>query len=332
MAYHGASYYIFFATDPKLALEEISFDLKELLADVMDLFREKVREKGLELQLSFLENIPSRLLSDPSRLRQILINLIGNAIKFTEKGGIEVKVEGHESSDSTFHVKIQVIDTGVGISAEAMGQLFQPFSQADNTHTRRYGGTGLGLALSQRLAAALNGKVEITESQVGQGSTFAFTFNANLDDKDKKLGSSAGSGKNSEKSLLTGTRILFADDSSDNALLAERILTKRGATVVIATNGVEAVELAGSRDFDLILLDIQMPYMDGYQALRLLRLEGYKRPIIAVTAHAMSHEIKQTLDAGFDANITKPLDQSVLINTLEVWLSKNGIRRRVLSS
>ncbi len=310
----------------KLDMEKIDFSFFDLLDEVLDLFRERARSKGIYLRIYMGEHIPSRICSDPTRIRQIFINVVGNAVKFTDEGGITIQVTAHPEKDKTIKFKVAIRDTGVGVSLEQKERLFQPFSQADNTTTRKYGGTGLGLVLSQRLANALGGKVTIDDPEEGRGTIFTISFIAELTQENHTRNSAIKTQAKTEESenrALHGVRILVADDSIDNQFLVHRILTNNGAVVEAAKNGLEAFKQALNGNFDIILMDIQMPQMDGYEATRSLREAGYKKPIIALTAHAMAEEKARTRAAGCDGHLTKPLNTKDLVETISLFLKIN---------
>ncbi|MBC7456730.1 MAG: response regulator, partial [Bdellovibrionaceae bacterium] len=274
--------------------------------------------------------IPDRVFSDPSRIRQMLINVVGNAVKFTASGGVTIEVTANEKIGEKTLFIILVRDTGVGLNDEQKERLIQPFMQADNSTTRKYGGTGLGLALSKRLANAIGGDIFIEDNQTNQiGCTFGITFAAALPKLiATQVKTTEEAPKNKEKSsqLLSGIRVLLADDSSDNQVLVGLVLRKQGATVDSAKNGVEAFKMGMTGSFDIVLMDIQMPEMDGYEATRALRDAGFKKPIIALTAHAMAEERARTLAAGCDGHLTKPLNQNELIETIKRLTSHNKIK------
>ena len=308
----------------KLEVEQVEFSLLDLVDDVMDLFRERTRAKGIYLRAHLGKETPDRIISDPTRLRQILINIVGNAIKFTNEGGVTVDVVGTSGSDANLKFKVIVRDTGIGMVAEQSHRIFQPFMQADNTTTRKFGGTGLGLALSKRLANALKGDVVIESSQPELGSTFLVTFEAAV----PSIGHSARpkeSHRIYKDAVLLGLKILVADDSNDNLLLVSRILGKQGAGVVTARNGLEAFRLSLAGKYDLVLMDIQMPEMDGYEATRSLRDAGFKKPIIALTAHAMAEERARSYAAGCNGHLTKPLDENELVQMILSNVSRKDL-------
>jgi len=313
-----------------------------ILAEVMLLMRVRAEAKGLSLQLRFDGPMPQTILTDPVRLRQILVNLVGNAIKFTETGGVRVvaRVEGRELPKPKF--VCEVIDTGVGMTAEQMAHLFQPFQQADASTSRKFGGTGLGLAISKRLAGLLRGDITVT-SQPGEGSAFVLTIDpgplADVPFQDQpseavsSLPPKTSVRREQPTKSLAGRRILLAEDGIDNQRLICLLLKKAGAEVTAVENGQLAVEKAmaasssgeerrGGLDgpFDLILMDMQMPVMDGYEATRQLRARGYSGPIIALTAHAMADDRQKCLDAGCDDYLSKPIDRATLIGKIAVMV------------
>jgi CheY-like chemotaxis protein len=302
----------------KLEVEQIEFSFLDLIDDVMDLFRERTRAKGIFLRAHTSRNIPTRIISDPTRLRQILINVVGNAVKFTDSGGVTLDADAVLNDRNETEFQIHVCDTGIGVSEEEQGRLFKPFVQADNSTTRKFGGTGLGLALSKRLASALGGDVRVRTNSPKPGSTFTVSFIVKIATKSAIAAPVSAKPKLASGSahLLDGIRVLVADDSEDNLLLITLMLTRFGATVETADNGVQAFHTGIAGNFDIILMDIQMPEMDGYEATRSLREAGFKKPIIALTAHAMAEERARTKAAGCDGHLTKPLNQDELIETV----------------
>ncbi len=303
----------------KLEIEKIEFSLFDLMDEVTDIFRERTKAKGIYLRAHIEKNVPARIISDPTRLRQIFINIVGNAVKFTEKGGVQIEVQVKNQNAKFAEFVIEVRDSGIGLTAEQRTHLFKPFVQADNSTSRKFGGTGLGLALSRRLAKALNGDITIENLLQQQGCTFRISFNADLAVPETAQPRVAETifGKDVETNLkLRGIHILLADDSSDNQFLVSHMLSKHGAIVDTADNGLEAYRKAIKGGFDLVLMDIQMPVMDGYESTRNLREAGFKKPIVALTAHAMAEERARTKAAGCSGHLTKPLDQVELVNTI----------------
>jgi PAS domain S-box-containing protein len=303
----------------KLEIEHFEFSFLELIDDVMDVFRESTRAKNIFLRTNLNGAIPPRIISDPTRLRQILLNIVGNAVKFTDVGGVTIEVVCDFMDEHRCALKLLVKDTGVGISSDQQQRLFEPFMQADNSTTRKFGGTGLGLVLSRRLANALGGDVNVEESESNTGSTFIVSFLADIPHATHI--SSSNTGTTNEMDLegnvsLEHLRVLVADDSAENQTIVHLFLKKYGAIVETAVNGREAVKMGISGQYDIILMDIQMPEMDGYEATRALREAGFKKPIVALTAHAMAEERARSQAAGCNAHVTKPLDRSELIHTI----------------
>lgn len=298
----------------KLDVENVPFSLRALMIDAIDLFRDKTKEKKISLALEIDQAVPTAISSDPTRLRQILVNLIGNAVKFTDQGGIRVQVRSKTIDDGRAEIAIEVHDTGIGIAPEQKARLFEPFTQADNSTTRRFGGTGLGLALSQRLSRAISGEIAISDFKEGQGTTFILTFKTQLANIEKLNFTTNELPRNTQS--LKGISILVVDDSPDNQFLITRLLTRHGASVDTASDGLDGYHKALLQSFDVILMDIQMPNMDGYQAKQALDKAGYERPVIALTAHAMSDERAKTSTAGFAGHLTKPLIASQLLQTV----------------
>jgi PAS domain S-box-containing protein len=306
----------------KMEIERVSINLMETVNDIAALLNLEATGKGIQLNVYSDPLIPKSIKTDPTRLRQILFNVVGNAIKFTQKGSVNVKIG--RGSDPT-QIEFTIQDTGTGIAAEQAKRLFSPFTQADVTTTRKFGGTGLGLVLSKKLANALGGDAQLTQSQLGTGSTFIITIeHGQSDDKflanaqtDENRPAKVQTPRNFDKvGELTGQTILVVDDSPDNLALVKWILKMAGANVVTANNGREGIEKAISENVSTVLMDLQMPGMDGYEATRELRKQGFIRPIIALTAHAMKEERKRCLESGFNEHITKPIDKKNLIQLL----------------
>lgn len=297
----------------RILVEKVDFSLTKLLEDVTSLLQIQAESKGLRLSLSKAPDLPTRICTDPLRLRQILINMIGNAIKFTEKGGVEVKAEYCETPHGQLCFLIQ--DTGMGIDAEQADRLFEPFVQVDESMARKFGGTGLGLFLSRKLARLLGGDVELESSQLGQGSTFRISIEAAPAQKDVSE-INAEATENLLKTLprqnrLRG-RILVVEDSPDNQTLIQAFLQNENVDIEVANNGREGVELAQTTPYDLILMDIQMPVMDGFEAIHHLRQQGYRGHVVALTAHGMKGDRERCLGQGFDDYLCKPISRQAL--------------------
>ncbi len=295
-----------------------------IIEDVLSMLRVRAHEKGLLLTSCIDDAAPGVILTDPLHLRQILLTLVGNAIKFTEKGGVDIRLSKAPGSPRT--LRFEVRDTGIGIAPEAISQLFRPFTQADSSASRRYGGMGLGLSISRKLAELLGGDIAI-QSEPGKGSVFTLTITPSIPPPevqhpttasaaDELSPTSVGAPSSESAPPLTGVRILVAEDGRENQYLITHHLNRAGATVTIAENGRLAIEATCSAvppKFDLILMDMQMPEMDGYTATRVLRGRGYTLPIIALTAHAMTGDREKCLAAGCSDYATKPIDKAVLI-------------------
>ncbi|MBX3041949.1 MAG: PAS domain-containing protein, partial [Bdellovibrionaceae bacterium] len=307
----------------RLDIERIPVDLNSVLEDAFSAGAFKAREKGLTFETSWVGPAPSTIVTDPTRFRQILINLLGNAVKFTEKGSIQARMRAYQASGKEM-LEIEVRDTGIGLSLEQQKRIFEPFMQADGSINRKYGGTGLGLALSRRLSRVLGGDLVLRESKENEGSSFMFTVPYELPMREGSGALEKGKGADvaPQSQLLSGRKILIVDDAPDNQVLVSRYLSRAGAVFETAENGNVAVQKAMSGDFDLILMDIQMPVMDGLQALKALKSKNYSRPIVALTAHALKSERERCLSAGFDEYLTKPIDRVLLIQVLGKILNR----------
>ena len=287
---------------------KVETQFEELLADVATHMRQAAEAKGLSFFLKELSPLPQMLFTDPIRLRQILINIVGNAIKFTATGSVSVALKA-EHEDNKLHVLVS--DTGKGITAEEAAMIFNPFTQTDASYTRLYGGTGLGLDLARRLAKALGGNVVLIKSKPGEGSVFEITVA--LEGVSYKPLAGSVLQAHPELSKLEGVHVLLAEDSPDNQFLVKKYLTQVGAAVDIANDGEEAVAMAQAGDYDLVLMDRSMPKLDGYAATAQLRSAGYLKPIIALTAHAMQGEAERSHRAGCSAYVSKPVKMNDLI-------------------
>jgi signal transduction histidine kinase len=300
-----------------------------LVEDAVALLRVRARPKGLELNASYDFPLPRAIQTDPVRLRQILLNIVGNAVKFTPKGRVDVRV-CRRGARLVFEVR----DTGIGITAEQMPRLFRPFSQADSSTTRRFGGTGLGLAISDRLASILGGELSVA-STPGHGSTFTLTLPctgadaltvATLEEALAVPETPAHAPGDAE--LALPGRILLAEDCTDNQRLLTLWLTRAGAHVELARDGNQAVEMArralehtpDARRYDLILMDMQMPELDGVGATLRIRAHGYRGPIVALTAQSAPDERERMLRAGCDDFIAKPVPRERLLTTCKAWI------------
>ncbi|MCB9879258.1 MAG: response regulator [Planctomycetes bacterium] len=290
----------------KMVVEHAACDPRKLLAEVESLLRQKATGAGLTLRTSCSEAVPAQVRSDRLRLRQILVNLVGNAVKFTERGTVEVVMDHDAIAEQLI---IDVRDTGIGMTAEQLTRVFQPFEQADVSTTRRFGGTGLGLAISLQLAQALGGDL-VAESELGAGSCFRLTIHAPALRDVTPTCTAAQLTPTPE----LGARVLLVEDGRDNQRLIQHLLRRVGCSVEIAENGQQCLDRLRAPDtaFDLVLMDMQMPVMDGLTATRTLRRSGYKLPIVALTANALATDELACQEAGCDAFLSKPIDRALM--------------------
>lgn len=332
----------------RMTVESVAVDPRHLIQDVLSLMRVKAVAKGIALSAIFETPIPSPIYSDPVRLRQILVNLVGNAIKFTELGSVRMSVGFNRSSNT---LSIAVEDSGIGMTSRQVEHLFEAFQQADQSTTRRFGGSGLGLNISKRLAEMLGGDIT-ADSQYGKGSVFTVTVGAGdtsasswdgtpsadavISTSNAKSLTQTSSGKSEPEKVLEGLRVLLVEDGPDNQRLIGHILRKAGAMVDVVENGrlaVEALTIDGSLagdllsppPFHLILCDMQMPVMDGYATAKLLREKGLRVPIVALTAHNMAGDLEKCLRHGCDAHASKPIERSKLIDICRTYGRKAPI-------
>ncbi|MCI0652275.1 MAG: ATP-binding protein [Planctomycetes bacterium] len=330
----------------QMTLERVPCSPAQVIADVADLMRERANAKGLAFSVQYCDSIPHTIVTDPTRFRQILMNLVGNAIKFTESGEVRISVaiEESECTDSIGLVRLlrlEIADTGIGMKDEQVAMLFHPFTQADSSVSRRFGGTGLGLAVSAKLAKLLHGSIRV-QSTPGRGSLF--TLDLTIEEPQR-----AGSSHDSRVAMaeacmesvvpaavdeageraLANARVLVAEDALDNQRLIAFHLRRAGAVVSVADNGRMARDMAlagaaAGEPFSMIFMDMQMPEMDGYSATRELRQSGYTGPIIALTAHAMAEDRMRCLEAGCSGYATKPIQASALLQ-----IARNCLRAAV---
>ncbi|MBF0274828.1 MAG: response regulator, partial [Nitrospinae bacterium] len=310
----------------KLDMEEIEFDPHVSTKKIAYLFQDKVQEKGLDFKISLSNEVPSLLIGDPLRLEQIISNLVSNAIKFTEKGGIFIEVEKESETENSITLRFSIKDTGIGISEEQQLKLFKNFSQADSSTTRKYGGTGLGLSICQKLVKMMKGAIYI-KSGVDVGSVFTFTATFGYK-TDSKVDLAE---QNSQKNLAQITfsekhHILVVDDNPINQMVARDLLEDLALKVTTAESGTKAISVIKETKFDLIFMDIQMPEMDGYEATQKIKaLEEFNNiPIIAMTAHASDDAKEKTLLAGMNDHISKPVVPISLQKILIKWLKEGN--------
>jgi CheY-like chemotaxis protein len=305
-----------------MQLDDAPCSLCHVVSEVAALMRVRAMSKGLSLQVHYVFPVPEHVRTDPLRVKQVLVNLVGNAIKFTEVGEVQMIVRSQDLSGPAPLIGIEVIDTGIGMDSTQMLGLFQQFSQVDGSASRRFGGTGLGLVISRRIARMLGGDITVM-SRPGRGSAFTFTFNPGdltgqrLITSPSEAVAEPGSAEEQSDQPVHG-RILLVEDGPDNQRLIAFLLRKAGADVEIAEDGQAALErvaaaaLAGN-PYQLILMDMQMPRMDGYTATKELRQRGVHAPIVALTAHAMSTDRERCLAAGCTDYLSKPIQRGCLL-------------------
>jgi signal transduction histidine kinase/CheY-like chemotaxis protein len=302
-----------------ISIENIDSSLLDILKDVTANFQAIASKKNVEIILKVPDQFADRVKTDPTRIRQIFTNVLGNAVKFTDQGSIVCEVSCSKQSDDKNKYSIKVIDTGLGIAPEQLEKIFQPFSQADSSMTRKFGGTGLGLVLSKKLAQVLGGDLTLIETTLGKGSTFEISFQA---EKTNAINlSHSFSTKTNSSQAVAGLNVLLAEDSADNQFIVSRILNQAGVHVELANNGEEAVDKALKGRYDVVLMDIQMPQVDGREATTRLRKKGYRSPIIALTANALKGDREKALLSGFDDYITKPIQKNELFDSLARYKS-----------
>jgi PAS domain S-box-containing protein len=308
----------------KLVLDETTVDIKSILTRLVSVLGERAREKGLELRIES-DVFKHSLIGDPTRISQCLINYVGNAIKFTEKGGVTVRAKRVSESDEKVEVRFEVEDTGIGIPEDSIGRLFKNFEQADSSTSRKFGGTGLGLAITRRLAELMGGTVGVS-SLLGKGSCFWLT--AQLKPNDEAMESLrstiAGLTQETIHSTLAGKHVLIVEDEFINQEIARELLAELGITADTAGNGVQAIELIQRQPYDLVLMDMQMPEMDGLEATKRIRAmsEFMLLPIVAMTANAFAEDRERCMAAGMNDFLTKPVEpdelKSLLLRQLSV--------------
>lgn len=328
----------------RMEMRRETLSTETLIRDILSLVQVRAEAKGIQLTATFETHVPDRFVSDRVRFRQILINLLGNAIKFTEQGGVELRVRHVQRPGEGSRLEFAIVDTGIGIDSEHYDRLFQPFNQADESTSRRFGGTGLGLTISHRLAEMLGGRITV-QSEMGVGSTFRLclpiTYEIDhsllpfgpFDFRAKRPGRSdeAGALLRRQTDRPLDLRILLAEDGLDNQRLIQLILEKAGAKVELVENGVQACEriYRDPASIDLLITDLQMPELDGYGVILQLRDAGHYLPIIALSAHAMPAEKKRCEEAGCSAYITKPVDRDQLVSTVAAVYANYQTQRQL---
>lgn len=307
----------------KMDVEHTDFDLDELLAELSTLFRSLVSNKAITLCVNKEGEVPSALVGDSLRVRQVLTNLLSNAIKFTERGQVTIAVETLTADDHEVTLRFSVRDTGIGIPNDRIDMMFESFTQADDSTTRKYGGTGLGLAICRHLVALMHGKIGV-ESEEGQGSTFWVVLSF---ERTRGSGASPRAERHEDTPRLhdlTGVRVLLVEDNVVNRKVGGLILGNKGIDVDYAHNGVEALSMVSERAYDVVLMDMQMPELDGYETIRRMRRDDRfaSLPIVAMTAHTMAGDRDKCISAGADDYIPKPMEPDRLFDTLSRSIGK----------
>jgi CheY-like chemotaxis protein/HPt (histidine-containing phosphotransfer) domain-containing protein len=318
----------------KIELEHVVFDLRLTAAGVVDLMRSTADSKGVEMICSIKPDVPTALIGDPARLRQVILNLVSNAVKFTEHGVVSLQISKESENDHYVTVCFDVIDSGIGISPDKQGMIFEPFTQADYSTTRRFGGTGLGLAISSRLVELMGGSIGV-DSEVGKGSVFRFSAVFEKQDEESGVQTqevAAAVSNNPSRQIRqdyeTSGRILLAEDDPINQNVAKAILAKFGYQCDIVSNGREAVSALENENYALVLMDCMMPEMSGFEATAHIRDEtsavlNHQIPIIALTANSMHEDRSKCFAAGMDDYVSKPFDIAAFKNLLQAWLPQN---------
>jgi CheY-like chemotaxis protein len=303
----------------EITIHAAPFDHRVMLDRLIDVVAHTLQEKGISIRVHWAVRTPRWIVGDERRVRQVLLNLLANAVKFTPEGTITVRVRTQQVDKDRCIIRWEVSDTGVGIPPEGLDQIFDAYYQVENTARRRFGGTGVGLAICQHLVKLQGGNIGV-ESVLGKGSTFWF------DIPFARAASTAGSSTLEPKTepILMRAKILVVEDDATNQLVARRLLEKLGHTVDLARNGIEAIEKVRSGDYDLVFMDCMMPEMDGYEAtreIRSLEAQGQRRvPIVALTANAMAGDRERCLASGMDDYLTKPVQRPDLVRVLAQWV------------
>lgn len=308
----------------KLELSPVHFELKDVIAHTLQVINADAREKGVKTRVQIGKDVPRVYYADSLRLTQVLTNLVNNAVKFSHhNGSILVSVSLKEKREKDVLVEFSVADKGIGISPENQRKLFQTFSQAESSTTRKYGGTGLGLAISKKIVEIMGGQIGV-QSRENEGSVFRFTVSMQVSDESfiERVSQRSKKGLQTAVAKLEGVRVLLVEDNLLNQELAHDLLVNNGLEVSIAEHGRDALEILQTQEFDVILMDCQMPVMDGYEATRQIRAqEKYKDlPILAMTANVMSEDIDKALEAGMNDNIAKPINPQVMFETIAKWI------------
>jgi len=307
----------------KLNFEKIAFDFRQIIKDIVILYSLKAEQQSVELKQQIDESLPVFLMGDPTRLRQVIVNLVSNALKFTSQGEVKISVDVVDKDADSVDLKVAVTDTGIGIPLAAQETLFNAFTQADGSTTRKYGGTGLGLAIVSQLVGLMGGSLGV-DSEEGKGSVFWFTVKFQ---KAKKAPEAARDVISKNEALHFNAKVLLVEDNPINQMVAQKMLQRVGLKPVLANNGVEALKHLNEQAYDLVLMDCQMPEMDGFDATREIRkldirgLNSQPLPVVAMTANVMSGDRERCLEVGMDDYIGKPVQRDQLASVLKKWLA-----------
>lgn len=302
----------------KLEFDESNTQLRRYSHDIFNVFKPIASQKGIDLNLEYDEKLPEVVKLDKARVNQILTNLIGNALKFTEKGHVTLTISLEERVEKNVKVLFEVKDTGIGVSSDFKDRIFKSFQQANTSITRKYGGTGLGLSITKQLVEMMGSEI-LLKSEKGQGSIFYFTLSLKIGNKVLEKFQEA------EALDLSGYKVLLVEDNQMNVLIAKRLLEKWNMSVDLAENGIIAIEKVEKTNYDIVLMDLQMPEMDGYEATRILRKKGFKLPILALTASAMYDKSSKLESTGLDGLVTKPFNPKDLYKAISDRLEKKPI-------
>lgn len=309
----------------RMEKEAVPLDPGELIASLGSLLSPRAEAKGLALRSRIAPEVPGTLIGDPGRFNQVLMNIVGNAIKFTAEGYVSIAVDMEKLPSGQIMLNTAVSDTGIGIAAARLPSIFNEFSQADNSYTRKYGGSGLGLTISKRLTELLGGTLTV-ESSPGKGSTFTLTIPFTLPPPEKAPATTMDDKPDAPEGLKD-LEVLLVEDHALNVMVAREVLSAAipGVTIDVALNGLEAVEMTATKRYDVILMDVQMPMMDGYEATRIIRAREAGRkpvPIIGVTANVMPTELERCMEAGMNGHLTKPFTREELMEVVGESLFK----------
>ncbi len=307
----------------KLSLEKIGFEPKKVIERVMNVMMHRAEEKGLKFTNSFCDaSLSSILLGDPYRLNQVLLNLVSNAIKFTQEGTVDITCRVILNTPGRQKVQVNITDTGIGMDEEFAKKLFEKFTQEDNSIMRKYGGTGLGMSICKALIDLMEGQIVVT-SKKGGGTTVSFIIEM---EKGRTADLPQKEIEQTDTSILTGKKILVADDNEMNRLVVSTMLQYHGVEITEAVNGVEALEKLNEKKYDIVLMDVQMPLMDGFKATKLIRKTiSTELPVIALTAYAIKGDDRKCIDAGMNDYLSKPFEENQLLRMMAHWLDKKAL-------